>query len=114
VIAASGSPASAYKSWIAGTLEPAGELLVDEGAATALGRGRSLLPTGVTGVSGTFDRGAALRVRDAGGREIARGLVAYSAAEARAILGLSSVHIADALGYAGPDELIHRDDLVLL
>ncbi len=114
VFAASGSPASAYKSWIAGTLEPGGEIVIDAGAATALNSGRSLLPTGVVAASGTFDRGAAVRVRDAGGREIARGLVAYSAAEARAILGLSSARIADTLGYAGPDELIHRDDLVLM
>ena len=81
----SASPATMRKQWIAGTLQPVGELYVDAGAAAALSRGKSLLPAGVTRVVGPFQRGDALIVRDAAGKEIARGLVAYSSARCRAI-----------------------------
>ena len=114
VIAASGSPANAYKQWIAGTLAPAGSVTIDAGAVQALGAGKSLLPSGVTAVEGQFDRGACLRVLDDRGVEVARGIAAYSAAETRAIRGGGSARIAERLGYSGPDELIHRDDLVML
>ena len=114
VIAASGSPANAYKQWIAGTLAPAGSVTIDAGAVQALGAGKSLLPSGVTAVEGQFDRGACLRVLDDRGIEVARGIAAYSAAETRAIRGGGSARIAERLGYSGPDELIHRDDLVML
>ena len=114
VVAAQGSPASAYKQWIAGSLAPAGAVSVDEGAARALASGRSLLPAGVTSVSGDFERGACLRVLAPGGAEIARGISAYTAAETRAIRGCGSDRIAERLGYGGPDELIHRDDMVML
>ena len=114
VIAAAGSPASAYKQWIAGTLEPAGSVAVDAGAARALAAGKSLLPAGVTAVHGRFERGVCLRVLDEGGREIARGLSAYASAEAEAIRGCPSAAFEERLGYAGPDELIHRDDMVLM
>ena len=114
VIAASGSPANAYKQWIAGTLAPAGSVTIDAGAVRALGTGKSLLPSGVTAVEGQFDRGACLRVLDHRGIEVARGIAAYSAAETKAIRGGGSARIAERLGYAGPDELIHRDDLVML
>ena len=114
VIAANGSPAKAYKQWIAGTLAPAGSVTIDAGAVKALGTGNSLLPSGVTAVEGQFDRGACLRVLDHRGIEVARGIAAYSAAETQAIRGGSSARIAERLGYAGPDELIHRDDLVML
>ncbi len=114
VIAASGSPANAYKQWIAGTLAPAGSVTIDAGAVKALGTGKSLLPSGVTAVEGQFDRGACLRVLDDRGTEVARGIAAYSAAETRTIRGSGSARIAERLGYSGPDELIHRDDLVML
>ena len=114
VIAASGSPANAYKQWIAGTLAPAGSVTIDAGAVQALGAGKSLLPSGVTAVEGRFDRGACLRVLDDRGVEVARGIAAYSAAETRAIRGGGSARIAERLGYSGPDELIHRDELVML
>ena len=114
VIAASGSPANAYKQWIAGTLAPAGSVTIDAGAVQALGTGKSLLPSGVTAVDGQFDRGACLRVLDHRGIEVARGIAAYSAAETQAIRGGGSARIAERLGYSGPDELIHRDDLVML
>ena len=114
VIDAKGSPARAYKQWIAGTLVPAGSLHVDDGAVRALGAGKSLLPAGVRSVDGTFERGVCLRVLGPDGREVARGISAYTSAETQAILGCASSEIERRLGYAGPDELIHRNDLVLM
>jgi glutamate 5-kinase len=108
------TPVTARKQWIAGTLVPAGVYVVDAGAAGALGRGKSLLPAGVTNVEGTFERGDAVRVRDAAGHEIARGLSAYSSTDAKRIIGHKSRDIEAILGYRGREELIHRDDLVLL
>jgi glutamate 5-kinase len=109
----SASPATMRKQWIAGTLQPAGELYVDDGAAAALGRGKSLLPAGVTRIVGQFQRGDALIVRNAAGKEIARGLVAYSSIDAERVRGKRSTDIEALLGFHGRDELIHRDDLVL-
>jgi len=106
-------PRTARKRWIAGTLNPMGALTVDDGAAAALSRGRSLLPAGVVAVEGSFERGDAVVVRDRDGREIARGLSAYSSGDARAIAGHKSGEIAALLGYRGRDEMIHRDDLVV-
>jgi glutamate 5-kinase len=106
-------PAAVRKQWIAGTLKAAGELIVDEGAVAALGRGKSLLPAGVVAVNGRFDRGDAVRVIGPGGREIARGLTAYSSDDARRIRGRKSAEIEQLLGYRGRQEIIHRDDLVV-
>jgi glutamate 5-kinase len=114
VIDASGSPASAYKQWIAGTLVPAGAIIVDEGAVKALGSGKSLLPSGARKVEGSFERGVCLRVLAPDGREVARGITAYTSRETEAILGCASSEIETRLGYGGPDELIHRNDLVLM
>ena len=108
------SPANARKRWIAGALHPAGDVTIDDGAVSALHAGSSLLPTGVRAVDGAFERGDCLIVRDPAGREIARGLSAYAAAEARLIAGVAPDFRVERLGYAGPDELIHRDDLALL
>jgi glutamate 5-kinase len=107
------TPTAFRKQWIAGTLRPAGEIIVDAGAADALRRGSSLLPAGVTAVIGQFDRGDALLVRDASGAELARGLSAYSSADAHRLRGRKSHEIEALLGFRGRDELIHRDDLVL-
>ena len=109
----SSSPRAARKQWIAGTLQPKGSVVVDDGAGRALASGKSLLPAGVTAVAGDFDRGDAVLVVDASGTELARGLIGYAAAEARAIAGKQSGEIADVLDYRGRDEMIHRDDLVL-
>lgn len=106
-------PAAVRKQWIAGTLEAAGELVIDDGAAAALARGKSLLPAGVVAVNGRFDRGDAVRVIGSGGRELARGLSAYSSEDARRIRGRKSAEIEKLLGYRGRDEIIHRDDLVV-
>jgi len=110
---AEASPVTVRKQWIAGLLRPAGELVVDAGAASALQAGKSLLPAGVVQVKGRFDRGDAVLVRDPGGVEIARGLAAYSSADAERIRGRRSAELEALLGYRGRDEMIHRDDLVL-
>jgi len=109
----SAEPRSARKGWIAGSLQPVGTLAVDAGAVRALKAGKSLLPAGVTAVEGSFERGDPVLVRGPEGREIARGLSAYSAADATLIRGHRSGEIAEILGYRGRDEMIHRDDLVL-
>jgi glutamate 5-kinase len=76
--------------------------------------GRSLLPVGVRGVEGRFGRGDLVSCRDGEGREIARGLTNYSAEETRRIMGSASREIEGILGYAGDEELIHRDNLILV
>ena len=106
------NPTKARKQWIAGTLKPRGTLQVDDGAAAALRAGKSLLPAGVVAVEGDFDKGDAVLVATRTG-EVARGLVAYPADEARRIAGHQSNQVAEVLGYRGRKELIHRDDLVL-
>lgn len=111
---ADASPVAARKKWIAGTLEPCGALTVDAGAARALQSGKSLLPAGITQVSGIFGRGDAVRVIDTAGIEIARGLCAYDHGDAERIIGHKSREIERILGYRGRDEMIHRDDLVLV
>ena len=111
---ASATPVAARKKWIAGTLEPCGALTVDDGAAQALRSGKSLLPAGITGVTGSFGRGDAVRVVDLNGTELGRGLCAYDCADARRIIGHKSREIERILGYRGRDEMIHRDDLVLV
>lgn len=109
----SATPVVARKRWIAGSLETNGALTIDQGAVKALERGNSLLPAGVTNVSGNFSRGDAVSVRDINGREIARGLITYDFADAEKIIGHHSDHIEKVLGYAGRNEMIHRDDMVL-
>jgi len=110
----SATPAAARKQWIAGTLRPAGAITIDAGAQRALLEGRSLLPAGVTAARGRFDRGDTVSVLAADGAEIARGIVAYSDVDAARIMGRRSSQIADILGFRGRDEMIHRDDLVLM
>ncbi len=92
------TPAAAYKQWIAGSLAPQGSLQVDAGAATALKAGKSLLPAGVKAVEGAFDKGDAVLVRGPDGAEIGKGLAAYGADEARAIMGKRSDAIEALLG----------------
>jgi glutamate 5-kinase len=105
---------SARKRWIAGSLAPCGAYSVDAGAARALRAGGSLLPAGVTGVTGTFERGDPVLVLAPSGETIARGLTAYGSADAQRLAGHRSERIEGLLGWRGRDELVHRDDLVLL
>jgi glutamate 5-kinase len=103
------------KHWIAYNLNPAGEVIVDDGAHEAVvARGKSLLPSGVRDVRGAFGVGECVRCLDIRGREFARGLVNYSAQELHQIKGLHTSEIEKTLGYKAYDEIIHRDDLVLL
>ena len=107
------TPKTARKKWIAGSLKPAGELVLDAGALKALSSGKSLLPAGVLDISGDFQRGDAVRIVDQDNREVARGLVAYPSGDARLIIGHKTSEIELILGYRGRDELVHRDDLVV-
>lgn len=104
----------ARKRWIAGTLKPAGTLTIDAGAAAALLGGSSLLPAGVRAVSGAFARGDAVLVLGPDGARLAQGLVAYGHEDAARLAGCRSAQIEALLGWRGRDEIIHRDDLVLL
>ncbi len=108
-----GEPRSARKAWIAAALNPSGTVVVDDGAVGALRRGKSLLPAGVVGVEGVFERGDAVIVRDRSGAEAGRGVSAYSSGDICRIAGHKSGEIAAILGYRGRDEIIHRDDLVV-
>ena len=110
---AKSDPVTAKKRWISGQLVPAGQLFLDAGAEKALLSGKSLLPAGVTRIDGAFDRGDAVIILSASGRELGRGLVAYTADEARRIIGKRSSEITAILGYEGRDTLIHRDDMAL-
>jgi glutamate 5-kinase len=106
-------PRSARKAWIAGAVNPAGTVIVDDGAAGALRKGKSLLPAGVVGIEGAFERGDCIIVRTKTGIEAGRGLSAYASSDIHRIAGHKSGEIATILGYRGRDEIIHRDDLVL-
>ena len=110
---AEATPVAVRKQWIAGTLKPRGRLYIDSGAAQALARGKSLLPAGVTRVAGRFERGDTVSIF-AGAAELARGLSGYSSGDAALIAGRRSADIEALVGYRGRDELVHRDDLVML
>jgi glutamate 5-kinase len=110
----SSTPTAARKQWIAGTLKPAGAIAVDEGAVRALMQGKSLLPAGVTRAVGRFDRGDTVSIVGPDGLEVARGICAYSDSDAARIIGRKTAEIERVLGFRGRDEIVHRDDLVLL
>jgi glutamate 5-kinase len=107
-----GDPQAARKRWIA-AMKPKGEVAVDAGAARALLAGKSLLPAGVTAVSGRFGRGEPVTIRGPSGEALGCGLIRYTSEEARAIAGHRSGDIGGILGYPGRAALIHRDDMVL-
>jgi glutamate 5-kinase len=110
----SSTPMATRKQWIAGTLKPAGAIAVDDGAVRALMGGKSLLPAGVTRALGRFDRGDTVSIIGPDGTEVARGICAYSDSDAARIIGRKSTDIEKTLGFRGRDEIVHRDDLVLL
>ncbi len=103
----------ARKRWILAE-RPSGAIVVDDGAARAVARGKSLLPVGAREIEGDFERGEVVAVRNARGRDVAVGIVRYSAAEARRVLGKQSEAIARLLGDASAPILVHADDLVTL
>ena len=103
------------KHWIAYTLKPAGRVIVDDGARNVLQKkGKSLLPSGVVGVEGRFERGACVRVCGLDGSEFARGLSDYSSSEIARLAGHKSSEIEEMLGYRYADVIIHRDNLVVI
>jgi len=110
----SSSPIAARKQWLAGHLQVKGTLVIDDGAVVAVSeRGKSLLSAGVVSVEGEFSRGEMVSVVDVRGSELARGLVSYSSANARLIMGRPSSSILSILGFVNEDELLHRDNLAL-
>ncbi len=115
LLVAETAPLAARKQWLADHMQVSGRLVLDPGAVRALAAdGKSLLPIGVRAVDGEFERGAVVSCCAQDGREIARGLVNYDAAESRRIMGLPSGEIEAVLGYVDEPELIHRDNLVVL
>lgn len=111
---AESNPKKARSQWISGTLKPSGTLTIDAGAAQALLQGKSLLAAGVIKTSGAFRKGDAVSIISATEVELARGLIAYDAEDAKKILGLKSGDIVGRLGYDNGAALIHRDNLVML
>jgi glutamate 5-kinase len=110
-----GSRIGSRKHWLAFTAKPRGRIVLDAGAVRAVReRGRSLLPAGIVSVEGRFGIGDAVACADERGVEFARGLSAYAAEDVRRIQGLATSQIGQVLGYSNGDEVIHRDDLVLL
>lgn len=108
------TPETARRAWLKSHLNPEGIIMVDAGAVRALVETRaSLLPVGVTGVSGQFERGAAVEVHGPDGGTIAKGVTAYSSGDIADIAGLQSDAVAETLGWQGRPAIIHRDDLVL-
>lgn len=107
------SRAQSRKRWIMGTLTVAGSVQVDAGAAGALKQGRSLLPVGVTRITGAFERGDTIAVLDPEGREIARGLSGLDSDDARLVMGKKTDAIVELLGAGNRAEMVHRDNLVL-
>jgi len=105
-------PQTARKHWIA-AMKPKGSVVLDAGAVAALGRGKSLLPAGVTAVTGQFLRGDPVTLTDSSDTRLGLGLIRYTAAEATAIAGHKSTEIEAILGYPGRAALIHRDDMAL-
>jgi glutamate 5-kinase len=105
-------PQAARKRWIA-AMKPRGSVTLDSGAVSALSRGKSLLPAGVTEVTGPFDRGDSIALLDPSGRVIGSGLSRYASDEAMRIKGHQSAEIEQLLGYPGRAALIHRDDMAL-
>jgi len=111
---ASGDPLTLRKQWIQGMMAPKGFVHIDAGAVTALKKGASLLPAGVTSVEGTFQRGDMVACMGPDGHLFAQGLISYDAVDADRIAGVKSTDVISILGYAGRASLIHRDDLVVI
>jgi glutamate 5-kinase len=110
----SSTPVATRKQWIAGTLKPTGAIAIDDGAVRALMGGKSLLPAGVTRSLGRFERGDTVSIIGPDGAEVARGICAYSDSDTARIMGRKSADIEAVLGFRGRDEIVHRDDLVVL
>ena len=108
------APSTARKNWILSALETEGQVKIDSGAVGALRGGKSLLPAGVTHVSGQFDRGDLIDIADQEGVVLARGLAGYAHEEAQQLIGQKSTDFESIIGYEGRAELVHADDIVLM
>jgi glutamate 5-kinase len=107
-------PMAARKHWIAFTKRPKGRLILDDGAHKAVAeRGKSLLPSGIHKLDGSFERGDAIRLCDAEGNEFAKGVTNYTSAELNRIMGKKTKEIESILGYQYGDEVVHRDNMVI-
>lgn len=104
---------NARQKWLGSHMSPKGVITIDDGALTALHKGKSLLPVGVREVEGDFKRGDPVEIRDLKGTKIAMGISAYSHEDAKALKGKHSSEIPEILGFAGRDVLVHRNDMVL-
>ena len=110
-----GNTVPAWKRWLGYTARPRGRLIVDAGARNAVqNKGKSLLPIGVVQVVGNFGKGDVVALSDPDGVEFARGLTNYSSPDATKISGLRTEQIGEALGAVPYDEIIHRDNLVVI
>ena len=107
-------PQIARKHWISSAVHVPGSITVDAGAEKALTEGKSLLPAGITAVTGKFERGDTIAIKNADGKVLGKGITGYSAEEAKKIRGKKSAEVESILGYAHRATLIHRDDLVML
>jgi glutamate 5-kinase len=107
------SRAQSRKRWIMGTLSVAGSVSLDAGAVRALKQGRSLLPVGITRITGEFQRSDTIAILDDGGREIARGLSSLDSDDARLVMGKNSEVMAELLGSSNRSEMVHRDNMVM-
>jgi glutamate 5-kinase len=115
LLVADEKPMAARKRWLAGQLQTRGTLVLDAGAVDVLrSKGKSLLPVGVKSAQGDFQRGDMVVCVDIAGTEIARGLVNYRSEDVQKIIGKSTADIVQQLGYISGEELIHRDNLVLV
>jgi len=106
------SKLDARKQWIIGSVAPKGEIYIDAGAAKAISNGKSLLPAGIKKITGFFNKGDHILVKDQNNKECARGLVSFSSIEVDKIKGAHSREIKNTLGYSSREEVIHKDDLV--
>lgn len=106
-------PYAARKRWIAGSIATKGVLYIDKGAENALRQGKSLLPAGITRVEGYFQRGDLIKIADQKGDVIGSGITAYDSSEITQIIGRHSKEISEHLGWEGPDEVIHHDDMLI-
>ena len=106
------SKLDARKQWIIGSVAPKGEVIIDQGAIKAISNGKSLLPAGVKKISGIFEKGDHILIKDQNDIEYARGLTSFSSIEVEKIKGSHSSKIKNILGYSSREEIIHKDDLV--
>ena len=111
---ASTKPQLARKHWIATSVLARGGVVIDDGAAMALTKGKSLLPAGVKRIEGSFERGDTIVIKRLSGDVLARGIAGYDSAETALIMGQKTSAVEKILGYAGRDTLIHRDDLAMM